>query len=37
VGLAWRRRSAHGALIARIAGVIRSVAQARFAGILRME
>ncbi|MET4126995.1 hydrogen peroxide-inducible genes activator [Roseovarius sp. MBR-6] len=37
VGLAWRRRSAHGALIARIAGVIRSVAQGRFAGILRME
>jgi LysR family hydrogen peroxide-inducible transcriptional activator len=37
VGLAWRRRSAHGAMIERIAGVIRAVAQARFAGVLRLE
>jgi len=37
VGLAWRRRAARGALIERVAAVIREVAQTRFAGVLRME
>lgn len=37
VGLAWRRRAAQGALIDRVTGVIRLVAQTRFAGVLRME
>jgi len=37
VGLAWRRRAAQGALIDRVTEVIRSVAQTRFKGVLRME
>jgi LysR family hydrogen peroxide-inducible transcriptional activator len=37
VGLAWRRRAAQGALIDRVTAVIRSVAQTRFKGVLRME
>lgn len=37
VGLVWRRRSAHGAVIARVAGVIRSVARDRFSGHVTVE
>ncbi len=37
VGLAWRRRSAHGAVIERIAEVIRMVAEERFKGLVTME
>ncbi len=37
VGLAWRRRSAHGKVIERIAEVVRGVATARFKGLVTME
>lgn len=37
VGLVWRRRSAHGAVIERVADVIREVARARFTGHVTME
>ena len=37
VGLAWRRRSAHGKVIDRIAEVVRAVAEERFKGLVTME
>jgi LysR family hydrogen peroxide-inducible transcriptional activator len=37
VGLAWRRRSAHGKVIDRIAAVVRAVAEERFKGLITME
>jgi len=37
VGLAWRRRSAHGNVIARISEVARAVAQERFTGLVVLE
>ena len=37
VGLVWRRRSAHGAVIAQVAEVIRSVARDRFSGHVTVE
>ncbi len=37
VGLVWRRQSAHGAVITRVADVIRSVAQDRFSGHVTVE
>lgn len=37
VGLVWRRRSAHGAQIARIGAVIRAVVQENFSDQVRME
>ncbi|WP_299844735.1 hydrogen peroxide-inducible genes activator [uncultured Roseovarius sp.] len=37
IGLVWRRRSAHGAVIARVADVIRSVARDRFSGHVTVE
>lgn len=37
VGLAWRRQSAHGAVIERVADVIRGVARDRFAGHVVVE
>ena len=36
-GLVWRRRSAHGEVIARIASVIREVARDRFGGLVTVE
>lgn len=36
-GLVWRRRSAHGEVIARIGGVIREVARDRFKGLVTVE
>ena len=37
IGLVWRRRSAHRAMIERIAGMIRAVAQDRFSGLVVVE
>lgn len=37
IGLAWRRRSAHRAMIDRIAGMIRAVAQDRFSRLVVVE
>ena len=37
VGLVWRRQSAHGAVIERVADVIRGVARDRFAGHVTVE
>gem|GEM_PF-4489825 len=37
VGLVWRRRSAHGAVIETIAEVVRPVALERFNGLVTME
>ena len=37
VGLAWRRRSAHGKVIDRIAEIVRTVAEERFKGLVTME
>ncbi len=37
VGLVWRKRSAHGAVIERVAEVIRGVARDRFAGHVTVE
>ena len=36
-GLAWRRRSAHGKVIERIAEVVKAVAEERFKGLVTME
>ena len=37
IGLVWRRRSPHRAMIERIAGIIRTVAQDRFSGLVHVE
>ncbi|WP_371224357.1 hydrogen peroxide-inducible genes activator [Roseovarius sp. 2305UL8-3] len=37
IGLVWRKRSAHGALIARIGGMIRAVVQENFAELVTVE
>lgn len=37
IGLVWRRRSPHRAMIDRIAGIIRAVAQDRFSGLVQVE
>ncbi len=37
IGLVWRKRSAHGVLIARIAGMIRAVTEENFAGLVTVE
>lgn len=37
IGLVWRRRSAHRAMIERIGGMIRAVAQDRFSGLVIVE
>lgn len=37
VGVAWRRRSAHGPMVERIVRVIRDVARDRFAALVRLE
>ncbi len=37
IGLVWRKRSAHGALIGRIAGMIRAVVQESFAGVVTVD
>ena len=37
VGLVWRRRSAHGKVIERIAETVREVAEERFKGLVTME
>lgn len=37
IGLVWRRRSAHGAVVTRVADVIRSVARDRFSGYVTVE
>ncbi|ARE84818.1 hydrogen peroxide-inducible genes activator [Roseovarius mucosus] len=37
VGVAWRRRSAHGPMVERIVRVIREVARDRFAALVRLE
>ncbi|MAN98226.1 MAG: hypothetical protein CMN18_10440 [Roseovarius sp.] len=37
VGVAWRRRSAHGPMVEQIVRVIRDVARDRFAGLVRLE
>ncbi|MFK7939089.1 MAG: hydrogen peroxide-inducible genes activator [Roseovarius sp.] len=37
VGLVWRKRSAHGPVIARIGGIIREVVQENFAKLVQVE
>lgn len=37
IGLAWRRRSAHGEVIGRIADIVRDVARQRFKGLVQVE
>jgi len=37
IGLVWRKRSAHGALIARIGGMIRAVVHENFSGVVTVE